>query len=199
MSATHITANDMSERLEFYLYEGELWCKDDAGHNILVDETQTELLDSMLSRIRECYPDAYDALKKEYKDSSPNKIFFKFKVVKRFLKCNFGHLDSTYNDIDGEKVNFERIDCPLRGECKWDGVICSPIFKTMLSAQEYKVGKLFYDGLSKEEIAGVLYLSPETVNNHIRNIYYKLGVHSVSEFMRYADDKGLFSHRPANT
>ena len=182
----------MGERLEFYLYEGELWCKDDQGHNILVDQTQGELLDSMLSHVKECYPNAYNALKEEYKDSAPNKIYFKYKVVKRFLKCNFGQLDSTFNDIEGEKVNFERVDCPQRGECRWDGVICSPIFKTTLSAQEMRVGKLFYDGLTRSEIAGVLYLSPETVNNHIRNIYYKLGIHEKAEFIKYVDEHKLY-------
>ena len=182
----------MGERLEFYLYEGELWCKDNEGHNILVDASQSDLLDSMLSRIRECYPDAYKALEEEYKDSAPNKIYFKYKVVKRFLKCNFGQLDSTYNDVDGEKMNFERVDCPLRLECRWDGIICSPIFKTTLSAQELKVARLFYDGLSKTEIAGMLYLSPETVNNHIRNIYYKLNIHDKIEFFKYINEHKIF-------
>ena len=181
-------------KLEFYLYESELWCKDDEGNNVLVDQSQTDLLDSMLSKIRECYPDAFHALQKEYEASAPNKIFMKYRMVKRFIKCNFGQLDSTFNDIDGEKVNFERVDCPLRQECRWDGVICSPMFKTTLSAQEMKIGKLFYDGLSKSEIAGLLYLSPETVNNHIRNIYYKLGVHEKSEFYKYASDNNIFTN-----
>lgn len=182
----------MGERLEFYLYEGEVWCKDDEGHNVLVDASQSDLLDSMLSRIRECYPDAYKALKEEYKDSAPNKIYYKYKIVKRFIKCNFGQLDSTYNDVDGEKFNFERVECPLRLECRWDGIICSPIFKTTLSAQELKVARLFYDGLSKTEIAGMLYLSPETVNNHIRNIYYKLNIHDKIEFFKYINEHKIF-------
>ena len=183
---------DINGRLEFYLYESELWCKDHDGHNILVDATQTELIDSILSKIRECYPNAYNALREEYMDSAPNRIFMRYRMVKRFLKCNFGQLDSTFNDMDGEKVNFERVDCPLRQECKWDGVICSPLFKTTLSAQEMRIGKLFFEGLTKSEIAGMLYLSPETINNHIKNIYYKLGVHEKAEFMRYANDKNIF-------
>lgn len=184
----------MSDNLEFYLYENELWCKDGHGHNFLVDATQGELLDNILNRVKECYPDAYNALKECYKDSAPNKIYYKYVMVKRFLKCNFGQLDSTFNDIEGEKMNFERVDCPLRQECKYDGIICSPIFRTTLSAQEMKVGKLFYNGMSKSEIAGMMYLSPETVNNHIRNIYYKLGVHEKAEFVKYADEHNLFKN-----
>ena len=182
----------MGDNLEFYLYEGELWCKDDQGHNILVDASQEKLVDSMLTIVRECYPEAYKALLECYKDSAPNKRYYKYVMAKRFLKCNFGHLDSTYNDIEGAKMNFERIDCPLRLECKYDGIICSPIFKTTLSAAEMRVGRLWYEGLAKDEIAGILYLSPETVNNHIRNIYYKLSIHDKAEFVKYADDKKIF-------
>ena len=44
----------------------------------------------------------------------------------------------------------------------------------------------------KAEIAGILYLSPETVNNHIRNIYYKLGVHEKAEFIKYVQEHNLY-------
>ena len=182
----------MSDKLEFYLYESELWCKDNQGQNVLVDSSQKELLDCFLTRIRECYPNAYNALKEEYKDSAPNRIYYKYMMVKRFLKCNFAQLDSTYIDVDGDRMNFERVDCPLRQECRWDGVICSPLFKTTLSAQEMKVGKLFHMGLTKDEIAGMLYLSPETINNHIRNIYHKLGVHEKGEYIRYVNEHNIF-------
>ena len=181
----------MSENLEFYLYEGELWCKDDKGNNILIDSSQTEFIDMFLSRIKECYKEAYEALKECYKDSSPNKIYYRYMMVKRFLKCNFARLDSTYFDVDGEKMNFERVDCPLRQECKYDGIICSPRFETRLSAKEIRVAKLWYQGLSKEEIAGMLYLSPETVNNHIRNIYKKIGVHDKAEFVKYIKENNI--------
>ena len=179
-------------KIEFYLYENELWYKDDDGHNELLDQTKTELIGFLLAKIRECYPDAYKALKEEYKDSSPNHIYYRYMMVKRFLKCNFGQLDSTSFDIENEKFNFERMDCPMRHECRWDGVICSPLFKTSLSAQEMRIGKLWYDGLSKDEIAGMMYLSPETVNSHIRNIYYKLGIHEKAGFVKYADEHNLY-------
>ena len=171
-------------RLEFYLYEDELWCKDDKGSNTLVDRN-SELIDRMLSVIREHYPEAYKALGEEYQKSAPNKRYYHYLMVKRFLKCAFGQLDSTSYDIDGDKMNFERVDCPLRLECRYDGIICSPICKTSLSAQEMAVGRLWYNGLSKEEIAGILFLSPETVNNHIRHIYKKLDIHDKAEFTKY--------------
>ena len=34
--------------------------------------------------------------------------------------------------------------------------------------------------------------SSHTINNHRRNSFRKLGVHSMAEFNRYAAEKGLF-------
>ena len=178
--------------LEFYIYEGELWCKD-GDKTFLVDRTQTDLIDDIIRRVKECYPKAYAALDECYRDSAPNRTFCRYKMARRFVRCNFGQLDSTSFDIEGEKMNFERMDCPLRLECKYDGVICSPIFKTTLSSQEMKVGKLWFEGLSKDEIGGILFLSPETVNNHIRYIYHKLSIHGRPEFVRYSIEHGLFN------
>lgn len=181
-------------RLEFYMYEGELWVKDDEGHNELVDQSKTELIDNMLTAIQENYREAYEALKERYKESAPNKVYYRYVMVKRFLKCNFGQLDSTSYDIEEGRFYFERVDCPLRLECKYDGKICSPMFKTTLSASEMRVARLWHDGLSKDEIAGVLYLSPETVNNHIRNFYHKLGIHEKADFIKYVNEHNLFKH-----
>lgn len=182
-------------KYEFYMYEGELWRKDTEGNNELVDYTMMDMLNRILEKVKECYPEAYMALEERYKASAPNKIYYKYIMAKRFIKCNFAQLDSTYIDIEeiGGQItmNFERTDCPLRDECKYDGIICSPRFETRLSAKEIRVAKLWYQGLSKEEIAGMLYLSAETVNNHIRNIYKKLGIHKCSDFVKYMKENNL--------
>lgn len=183
----------MDERLEFYIYEGELWCKN-GTENILIDGSQTELLDTILDFVKEHYPDAYNALCERYRDSAPNKPYYKYMMAKRFVRCNFGTLDSTMYDIEAGRMNFERIDCPIRGECKYDGKICSPLFNAHMTLQEQRVAKLWYEGAEKDEIAGVLFISPETVNNHIRNIYHKLNVHDKGEFVRYIDAHSVFGH-----
>ena len=181
--------------LEFYIFEGELWCKFDDGKNQIVDESQTELVKSMLDEIRECYPLAYKALTKEYEKSSLNVPYYQYLVVRRFCKCNFGKLDGTKPDVDRTgKFNFEKVDCPLRGECKHEGVICSPKFNSKLSEAELRVMKLIYQGISKEEIAEQLYISPYTVKNHIKSAYLKLGIHEKSEFIRYANESNMFNN-----
>lgn len=85
-------------------------------------------------------------------------------MARRFAKCNFGNLDSTVEDINNNgKVNFEHVQCPLRGECKYEDIICNPQFNSSLSDAEMRVMKLVYDGKSNDDIADSLYLSPHTV------------------------------------
>ncbi len=181
--------------LEFYIFEGELWCKSDDGINKVVDENRTELIKSILDEIRECYPAAYKALTKEYQKSSLNVPYYQYLIVRRFCKCNFGKLDGTKSDVDRTgRFNFEKVECPLRGECRFEGVICLPKFNSKLSEAELRVMKLIYQGASKDEIAERLYLSPNTIKNHIKSVYLKLGIHEKSEFIRYANENNLFNN-----
>ena len=52
--------------------------------------------------------------------------------------------------------------------------------------------KMLYQGKSDSEIAEKLFISLNTVNNHKKNSFKKVGVHSMPEFMRYAMEKRLF-------
>ncbi len=181
------------DELEFYIYGNELWCHFGDGRNEVVTENDTHLIQPLLETIREQYPAAYKALEKEYQKSAGNVRYYQFLIVRRFCKCNFGKLDTTKIDVEHSgRLNFEKVDCPLRGECKWEGVICSPVFNTKLSDAELRVMRLVYNGMSKEDIAAQLYLSPHTVKNHIKSVYCKLGIHEKSEFIQYANRNNLF-------
>ena len=181
------------EQLEFYIYEQDLWCKYADGRNEVVTEDNTELIQRLLELIREHYPDAYKALQREYQKSASNVRYYQYLIVRRFCKCNFGKLDTTKLDVEAfGRFNFEKVDCPLRGECKFEGVVCFPTFNTRLSDAELRVMKLVYEGMSKEEIAEQLYCSPHTVKNHIKSVYCKLGIHEKSEFIQYANRNNLF-------
>ena len=184
--------------LEFYTFEQELCCKHSDGRNEIVDETKTKLIQYILEKVRECYPDAYKALEKHYAQSSANIRYYQYLMARRFIKCNFSQLDATSLDIedvseDG-KFNFEKVECPMRGECPYEGVICTPKFNSTLSPAELRVMALVYKGKSKEEIAAELYNSPETIKNHIKSAYLKLGIHEKAEFIRYAQEKNLFGN-----
>lgn len=182
------------EGLEFYTFNSELWYRTADGTTDIVDESKTDVIQSLLSRIRDMYPTAYQALKEEYRNSAANIPYYQYLMVRRFCKCNFGKLDTTTIDIGSNgNFNFEKVDCPLRGECKFEGVICCPKFNSKLSKAEERVMSLYYQGFNKEEIACKLYLSVETVKNHIKSSYLKLGVHEKSEFVKYANQHNLFN------
>jgi len=60
-----------------------------------------------------------------------------------------------------------------------------------LTSREQEVLKLIAEGVSNEDIAGYLVISPKTVARHRENIMLKLGMHSRSELVRYAIRKGI--------
>ncbi|MFZ4619953.1 MAG: response regulator [Bacteroidota bacterium] len=60
-----------------------------------------------------------------------------------------------------------------------------------ISEREQEVLALLVQGLNYKQIAEKIFISPETVRNHIRNIYEKLHVHSRSEAVAKAIKQGL--------
>lgn len=60
-----------------------------------------------------------------------------------------------------------------------------------LSNREIEVLSLLVKGLSQKMVAAQLFISPFTVANHIKNIYQKLHVHSVSEAVATAIHKRI--------
>ena len=184
------------EPVEFYIYDDEVLCRYEDGETQRLDEHNLELIEKIYSQIQSNYTEAFDALEKLYGKSKPNLPYYKYVLVRRFIKCNFSKMDSTYVDLDniGDKpvLNIEKVECPIRGECPFEGRICMPVFNTKLTERQKKIARMLYEGRSKEEIAEGLFLSRETVNNHIRNIYRKLDVHTEADFVRYVANNKVF-------
>ncbi len=65
-----------------------------------------------------------------------------------------------------------------------------------LTPREIDVLQLVAEGLSNKEIAGILVISPRTVNYHLDNIYSKLGVNSRTEAAIYALRLGIVRRHP---
>lgn len=177
------------KRIEFYIFNTEVWYRTDIEHKKLTEESP--LVESLLEEVEVLYPKAYVALEKEYQKITDMQTR-RFRMACRFVKCNFGEIDNVLDISSNGKWVFECVKCPLRGECRWEGVICQPEFNSELSKREKEILKLVYDGLQVQDIAEEVYLSPHTIKNHIRNAYAKLDIHSTAEFIKYANDNGLY-------
>lgn len=155
-------------------------------------EEDVNITNEMFVRIEEDYPDAFKALIEKYKTSRNNIHYFKYKVVRLFIRCNFGRYDNV-NDIDVfGNFNFEYVACPLEGECPLYNIVCNPKFNVNLSIRELEIMKLYTEGCKTAEIAGRLFLSIDTVRTHKRNAMQRVGVHSLSEFVDYAHRNKIF-------
>lgn len=177
---------------EFFTFENEVWYRLPDGSSDKLTEKNVDIISAALDRIEKFYPKAFHALCNEYERCKPNLPFFRFRIVSRFCKCNFGNIDNI-PDIDKfGRFNFEYVSCPLRGECRHERIICHPEFDHHISDAEMRVLRPWYHGVSKEDIASDLCLSVHTVNNHIRNAFTRLGIHNKAEFVRYADSNALF-------
>lgn len=179
--------------VEFYMFDGKLWAILEDGSNKVVTENDKEIVGQILSIIMERYPDAYKALSICYASASLNVPYYQYLMVRRFCKCNFGNLDNTRMDIDiNGKMNFEHVACPLRGECPYECRICAPKLNSKMSDAELRVMELVYSGINNEKIAERLFLSPNTIKQHIKSVYAKLNIHNRGEFVKYANDNNLF-------
>lgn len=167
--------------------EGGVMIRDDEGVHTYQPEDK-ELTSVLFARIESEYPEALKALAENYRKSRANVNYYRYLVCHRFIRCNFGSLDKK-QDIDGAgRFTFEEVSCPIKGECKYSGIICNPKFNTRLTARQQEVMKLYCQNMKPEKIAEQLYMSPETVLTTKRNAFRKAGVHDILEFMaKYKD------------
>ena len=178
---------------EFFVYEQEVWMRDALGSVSLIKETDYNFINEMIRMVSTFYPKAYAALCEEYSQCAENTSYYRFRMVLRFIRCNFSALDSIPDIGQDHRCSFEHLNCPLRGECRHDHVICRPEFNHQLSQAEKRVMSLVYDGLTEAAIGQRLQLSTFTVHTHVRNAYARLGIHSKAEFMIYATIHNIFS------
>lgn len=166
----------MTDRIEFYnTPDGSVCCKPEGKPMFVLDESCRKLIEEMIITIKELYPDAFKALSHLYSTSESNRWFYEFKIVHRFIRCNFGEYDALQNDVDAMGgFHMEQVKCPLRGECIHEGCICMPALQTTLSPREREVALLLGKGYDKLEVANEMQISVYTVNRHVQNIKARL-------------------------
>ena len=96
---------------------------------------------------------------------------------------------------DSPQKILDAIDAVWQGESPMNGLIAAKVLEyfknqqsrsneldqTNLTAREREILDLLIKGNSYKEISGLIFISVETLNSHIKNIYRKLNVHSRSE------------------
>lgn len=181
------------KNIEFYTFEDEVWYSTPEKKNEQLTEESRDVICFMNNQIKELYPEAYQKLNKLFDKLSFSPRLHQYRIVKRFCKCNFGEIYQSAHDIDSKgRFHFEKVACPLRGECEMENIVCNPKFNARISDSEMRVLELVYRGLSDAQIADKLCLSEHTVKNHKRNAYTRLGFHEKAEFIDYAHVNNLF-------
>ena len=66
---------------------------------------------------------------------------------------------------------------------------------SLLTKREREILRLVSEGRSNAELAGMLWVTEQTVKFHLSNIYRKLGVSNRTEASRWAQLQGLLPHR----
>lgn len=168
--------------------DGEVLYKRQGEAVRVLTEQDRSLVGGILTIVRTRYPEAFAALSELYSRSERNRAWYEFLMASRFIRCNLGDYDTQTIDIDSDGLlHFEQMKCPLMGtgDCRWEGVICSPTLSTGLTTRELELLPLIADGLQSWEIAERLSLSKYTVDNHRRNILAKLGKRSTAELAAY--------------
>jgi DNA-binding CsgD family transcriptional regulator len=93
---------------------------------------------------------------------------------------------------------FERLDATpwselARAELRATGVTLrrrDPSTLDELTPQELQIGLLLADGRTTREAAAALFLSPKTIEYHLRHVYLKLGIHSREELAQALASEG---------
>lgn len=181
--------------MEFYITpKGDVMVHDTTIGVKQLQFSNRAFVTDMLKTIQEFYPESLVALSKLFQELMHFPALYEFHIVRRFIKCNWGKFDSIMDIDQFGNLNFEEVECPLRGECPLEGVVCKPKFNSNLSDREEDIMRHLYNNESIESIAESLFISAETVRTHKRNAFKRVGVHSLSEFFIYAKKNNLFDH-----
>lgn len=175
------------ESVEFYnTPEGDVMYKQLGKPVQELTADSREVIEEMLDLIKTRYPQTFRTLCELYTASELNRKVYEFNIVSRFCRCNFGEYDAHTPDIDADGFfHFEEVKCPLRGECRMEGVICKPKLDSKLTDRELDIVELISKGLRAQEIADRLYISVKTVQRHRENIKAKLQLRSLAQVAAY--------------
>lgn len=171
------------EAVEFFLINGQTCIRRNGVSRPLTPKDR-DAVEFMLRNMEQCFPATVNRLREWAAESMANKRFFEYRMVDRFIRCNFGEADFLYPDVDNGMFHFEEVKCPLRGICKDEGVICKPKFQVPLPEEEGKAASLYSRGLTANEIAKIMSKSVKTIKNQLGNAAKRLGLSRTRDLIK---------------
>lgn len=125
-------------------------------------------------------------------------------IVKAFQSGAFGYIVK----VSAADKLLEGIEHVLKGDYYMDTAVSQQVVKKLagltaaekivtgsgydaLTPREQEVMVLLAEGLSPQQVADKLFISPKTAENHRANIMRKLELHSTLELVRYAAKLGI--------
>lgn len=171
------------EAVEFFIIDGQTCLRRGGVSRPLTPSDRAEI-EFLLGHMESCFPTAVKRLKEWAADSSANRRFFEYRIVDRFIRCNFGEADFLYSDVADGMFHFEEVKCPLRGICKDENIICKPKFHIPLPEEEGKAAMLYSRGLTAHEIASVMKKSAKTIKNQLDNARKRLRLNRTRDLIK---------------
>lgn len=169
--------------MEFYIINGVTCISRDGVGKRLAPEDRMEV-EFMLKQIERYFPQALEALRRLASASEPNRLWYEYRMVDRFIRCNFGEADFLQPDVEMNMFHFEEVRCPLRGICEHEGVICKPKMKLPMTEAEQEVAALYSRGCAPGEIARRLKKSISTVKNQLNSVTKRLRLNSTRDLIK---------------
>lgn len=112
----------------------------------------------------------------------------KLKRIEQFARCRFGGLDFVADIQDGKLQEGEYHDCPKRGNCASEGILCKlPSYNgRKLSYQDIQLMQLLSTAKTNDVIAGEMHLPMGSFHKAHHILYDKLGVQTKQEVTKIA-------------
>jgi DNA-binding CsgD family transcriptional regulator len=182
---THAPECTIHGKYEFYEDNGEVKFLNKSGEH-LFEELPISILDILRADL-DAHPKARVAMENRLGITNP--LF----QLKQWAVCNFGNFDNKADLTDDGIIIHEHVNCPQRGTCKFEGIICLPLLveNGTLTPREIQVIKLIAKDLLDKQIADMLGMALNTMSVHRTKIEKKIGCHSKAGITAYAYQNNL--------
>ncbi|CAM3742627.1 AAA family ATPase [Nocardiopsis rhodophaea] len=179
---------DDLERAEGALRTFDRWAEATDGDGVRALAARCRALRAEGSRAEEYFQEAITLHKSGYCDferARTELLFGSMLRRSRQVRRAREHLHSALETFDG--LNAAPWSCQARSELRATGEAVRPRERTApagLSPRQLQVARYVAEGATNREVAAQLFLSPRTVDHHLRNVFVKLQIRSRVELAR---------------